>query len=673
MQAGQKQFKPFLENVGGINLSDSPFYVGDGQATGGYNYDYSKKGGFSKSLCPGRINSSADAQLRTLGLFLRHTKANSKSIIRAAGTKIQVIDLYGTFTNLTEDTVSAGSDFLTSATAPVVGNMFTSTSADVLWLAGGGLASVYGVSSSTKVTKNGVPAPTGTISASVAAGSGAFTTTGTYRYSVAFRKSSTQAISNAVIETTAVVAATTNEVTIDVSAITNLDSTKYDKIYIYRSTVSGAALFTTGDLIAQLATTSTSYTDTGTSITSSTNIPRAGNSVLDNSVLGSGTFETMATFKRRLVTANESTIYFSDLNKPESWPTANFIEVPSGGKITGLGVISFTTPSATVTDEYLAVFKENELWVITGSSISDWSLKFIDSTGCINQPLVVNANGYLYFIDNRGAYLWDGAGKPVFITDQIDDLFGVNTTIDKAKFNLGFGVFFKPQNQVVWYLSDGNVGEQQYLLKLDLRLTLPSVSNTLGQRVLDGVFIQGKVANAAYAGAAFTFPTSSSQEDVLITGDAAGYVYRQFYSTTGVGANDYDFTYDTKFLDFGTPGINKRFEKLIVWAENTGDWELCVDYWTNFKNSSTNKNSVCVPINQNTDGTIALWDVGKWDEASWDGYNPAPKALVYNLQAQPYNNTEGESLKLRFRNQNTDEPVTIYGYAVLYTEIGYRN
>lgn len=673
MQAGQKQFRTFLENVGGLNLSDSPFYIQDGQATGGFNYDYLKKGGFSKSLCAGRINSSADAQLRTLGMFLRHTKANSKSIIRAAGTKIQVTDLIGTFTNLTEDTTSAGSDFLTSSTAPVVGTMFTSTSADVLWLAGGGLSSVYGVSSNTKVTKNGVAAPTGTISATVSLTGGSFTSTGTYRYSVAFRKSSTQAISNAVIETTAVVANVTDTVTIDLSAITNLDSTKYDKIYLYRSAVSGAALFTTGDLVAQITSTTTSYADTGSSLTSTTNVPRAGNTVLDNSVLGSGTYDTMAVFKRRLVTANESTIYLSDLNKPESWPTANYIEVPSGGKITGLAVISFTTPSATVTDEYLAIFKESELWILTGSSTSDWSLKFIDSTGCINQPLIVGANGYLYFIDNRGAYLWDGAGKPVFISDPIDDLFGANTTIEKVKFNLGFGVFFKQQNQVVWYLSDGNVGEQQYVLKLDLRLTLPSVSNTLGQRVLDGVFIQGKIANPAYAGAAFTFPTSSSQEDVLITGDASGYIYRQFYSTTGVGANDYDFTYDTRFLDCGTPGIKKRFEKIVVWVENTGDWELCLDYWTDFKNLSTNKGSVCTSINLNTDGTVALWDVGKWDEASWDAFYPSPKPLVFNLNASAYNNVEGEVIKLRFRNQNTDEPLTIYGYAVFYSEIGIRN
>jgi hypothetical protein len=673
MQSGQKQLTHFFENVGGLNLTDSPFAIKPSQATGGYNYEYVKTGGFQKSLCPTRINSVADAQLRTLGLFLRNTKASAKSIIRAAGTKIQLTELTGTFTNLSSDAAAAGTDFLTAGSEqPVVGVMTTSPSVDILWLAGGGMTGIKGVPSDTQVTQNGVATPTGAISATDSGGGGDWATTGTYFYSVVYRKRSTQALSNAGLDISHVVGSTSNRVSISFSGLTNLDATLYDAIYLYRSAVGGVTGFTAGDLVAIVDSDEASYLDDGSSISESEVIPRAGNTILDNSVLPSGTYKTLALFKRRLVTASGSTVYLSDLNKFESFPAGNTIEVPSGGEITGLAIISFTTPSSTSTDEFLAVFKENELWVITGDDVDTWALKFVDSTGCLGQPLIVSANGYLYFIDNRGIYLWDGAGKPVYISRPIEDLFGATGKIDRSKLDVGFGCFFKRQNQVVWCLSNTDIGEQRYLLKLDLRLTLPSVSNTLGQRILDGVFLPGKVANPAYAGASFVFPTSSNQEDVYISGDDAGYVYRQFYSTVGVGADDYDFTYDTNYLDMGLPVVTKSFQKVIVWVENVGNWDLILDYWADYRASLEEKSTVPVTINSNTDGTVSLWDVAKWDEASWDSYMSQPKALVFNLNAQQGNNNVGEVLKLRFRNQNSDEPITVFGFTVVWTESGLR-
>lgn len=673
-KAGQKILAPFFENFGGLNLSDSTFAIKPNQAVGGYNFEYVKTGGIQKSLAPLRLNSVADAQLRTLGLFLRNTKAGSKSIIRAAGTKIQLTDLTGTFTNLTEDTTSAGSDFLaTDSEQPVVGSMFTTPGTDVLWLAGGGMSKVYGVASDATVTENGVPAPTGTISATESGGGGSWTTTGTYYYAVAYRKRSTQALSNAALDVAHTLTSTSNRVVISLSGLTNLDTTKYDKVYLYRSAVSGADAFTAGSLVAQADSTATSITDTGSALASAQVIPRAGNTVLDNSQLPSGTYKVLTTWKRRLVTAKDSTLYISDLNKPESFPTVNTIDIPSGGDIKGLAIISFTTPSATSTDEFLAVFKENELWVVTGDSIEDWSLKFVDSTGCLGQPLIVSANGYLFFIDNRGIYLWDGAGKPVYVSRPIEELFGATGKIDRSKLRMAWGQFFRRQNQVVWCLSNSDVGEQRYLLKLDLRLTLPHVANTLGQRIIDGVFLPGKIANGAYAGASFVFPTASNQEDVLISGDDAGFLYRQLYATTGVGADDYDFTYKTKFLDMGSPRVAKRFEKVIAWVENVGNWDLTLDYWTDFRSSPDNKNTVAATINSNTDGSVGLWDVAQWDVAKWDSYSSQPKAITFNLNSAPYNNAEGEVIQLQFRNQSSDQPVTIYGFSVLYSEIALRN
>ena len=159
---------------------------------------------------------------------------------------------------------------------------------------------------------------------------------------------------------------------------------------------------------------------------------------------------------------------------------------------------------------------------------------------------------------------------------------------------------------------------------------------------------------------------------MFVSGDDAGFCYRQFYSTTGVGADDYDFTYETKYLDLNKPRMTKQYEKVYVWVENVGDWDLTLDYWTEFRRNDEDKHTTAITINANQDGTTSLWDVGKWDQAKWDGFTSKPRLLTFNLQAAPYNNNIGEVIKLRFRNQNSDEPITIYGFGVLYSEVSTR-
>jgi hypothetical protein len=673
-QAGQKLIQHYFNNTGGINLSDSFLAVKDEQALGGYNYEYIKTGGIQKSLCPWKINASADANLRTVGLALRNPKDGDKSIIRCADRKVQNTYSDGSFVNLIEDVTSANTNILAIDNTTVVNHsMFVTPSTDVMWLSGGGMSNLYGAYSMTGITKNGVVEPTGVITATESGGGADFPIQGLYWYAITYHKASTGAESNASLDVSVTTVAKTNSVILDWSGLTNLDTTRYDKIYIYRSAINGVTGFTAGDIIAQIDATETSYTDIGDYISTAEVVPRAGNTLLDNSALTDGTYNALTTFKRRLVTAKGSTLFLSDINKPESWPLTNTITIPSGGPITALGIVSFTTPYSNGADELLAIYKDTELWVVTGSTFEDFALKFIDNTGCANQQLLVNASGYLYFMDSRGIYLWDGAGKPYYVSRIIEDLFGTNGKLDRSKLNIGTGVFFRRQNEVVWYLSHADIGEQKFIIKLDLRQTLPQVTGTLSTRIMDGCFLLGKVNDPVYACDSFIFPTASNQEDILISGDNAGYTYRQFYSSQGNGANDYDFTYETKFFDMGMPRVVKRYSQVVVWVENLGNWDLTLDYWTDFRTRDAQKNSVSVTLNANTDGTVALWDIAYWDQASWDDYSATPKALVFNLTGAPNNNAEGEVIKLRFKNSNSNQPITIYGFSIIYSEQALRN
>lgn len=671
--AGQFIAAHYTDNMEGLNLTDSPFAVRPGQATGGFNYEYAKTGGFRKCKTPVAVNSVADAELKSRGFNLYHTKTGVKAAIRMAGSRFQILDMTsGSITNLTEDTASAGSSFFTSADTQAYSYMFTTPSSDVLWTASSALPTVYGVCSTSKVTKNGVSAPTGSISASVTQSGGSWTVTGTYYYSVAFRKASTQALSNADLDVSASVGTGVDTVTIDLSGITNLDATKYDKIYIYRSSVNGAEGFTAGSLIAQLDPATTSYADTGSSIASSQNVPRAGNTILDNSELTAASYTGIAIWKRRLVVASESSLYFSDINKPESWPEGNSIVVPTGGKITGIAAIGYNHPGGSSTDEFLAVFKENECWIITGDSADDWELNFVDYTGCAQQNLLVNANGFLFWIDRRGVYVWDGSGKPVYVSRPIEYLFGDEGTIDKSQLGIGCGDFYRSLNQVIWYLSSTIEGTQKYILKLDLRLTLPQVKNALGEKVLEGVFMQGKCTQPAYAVKSIQSPIGTENRDYFLTGDADGYAYKALFGTTGSG-NDVDFSYTTAHLDQGRPMQAKRYHKVIAWVDQVGNFPVRLDYWTDYRVRDGEKSSVSTTISSEPDSELSIWDLGYWDTAYWDDLTPTLTPLVFNLApGSVENNNEGDAIRLSFVNANSGQPITVNAFTILYTELGVR-
>lgn len=658
----------FFNNTGGLNTSNSPFAVEDNQATGGANYTYAKTGAVQSRRGHDTINTVADTELISLGLGLHATASGTKTNIRAAGRRLQAVDVgASSFTNLSEDKLAASTTpFLSGSTQPVVFSQFNTALGNVLWGAGGGATNIVGATGATKYTTNGIAVPTGSFSATPAAsGTGAFAATGTYFYAVVYRKASTQVISNAVLDVSATISNTTDTVVINLAGLTGLDTTLVDKVYLYRSAVSGVTAFTTGDLVAQITSSVTSYTDTGTYITTSTNVPRSGNTILDNTQLTSGTYNVLTTWKRRLVTATGSVISISDTNKPESWPTGNTITIPSGGPITGVAIISFSTQFSN--DEYLAVFKERELWIITGSSIADWVLKFVDNVGCPNQPLIVTANGYLFWVDYRGFYLWDGAGKPTYLSKPIEDLFDFDGFLNKQYLSIGCGAFSRKQHEVIWYLSHKVYGVQKFAVRLDLRLTLPRIADGLEGRTLDGCFLLD--VPSIYVYSAFSYLPSSTSDEILLLGDSTGKIYKG-YTVYSDGGSAYSFTYKTKAIDAGNPNKNKRWLKVIAWVDQVGDWPLYLDYWTGYKDDPQVMSTVTGTINTSQQNSTSLWDIAFWDTAYWDSYSPRGIPLIFNLKPDVNNALDGPALKLQFRQDTISSPVVLNGWSILCTEGG---
>lgn len=667
-RVGQLIETQYFDNIGGLNISDSPFRVKDTQATGGANFEYAQTGGIQKRRGLAEINTTADTELRTHGIDLFNTTTGTKTVIRAAERKIQAVDLDAvTFTNLSQDTTAAATDvFPLSTETCSVFSQFNTATISMLNFAGNTDA-VYSVYSTTKFTRNGAVAPAGSLAvASTLSTGGSFTTSGTFWYGISWHKTSTGAESNATLDLSVNVTTTLQTNNISLTSVTAVDTATYDYGILWRSAVGGTTGFTAGSLVTTFAATATMVVDTGTQLLSAQNVPRVASTVLDYSPLPSGTYNVLTTWKRRLVTATGSVLRISDLNLPEAWPTVNTITIPSGGPITGLAIIAFNTDYGN--DEYLAIFKERELWLLKGNDYTDISLSYIDAVGCANQSLIVLANGFLTWVDYRGVYLWDGSGKPIYISRPIESLFAIDGDLDKTQLQYGWGQYFRNRQMVYWYLSSKLYGEQKFCIKMDLRLTLPGVESTLSGRMLDGVFVTETLPSPIYAARAY-LPTSSNDE-IMIVGDASGKVYKagQQFSDAGTGI---DWQYATSFLDLGTPNVAKRFHKVIVWVDGLGDWDLSLDYWSGYRAALAQKSTLEAPISTIKENQAAVWDVAYWDLASWDDYTQSLTGVVFNLN-NVQSNAEGDCIRLNLRNDGVDEPVTVYGYSILWTEAGLR-
>ncbi len=317
-------------------------------------------------------------------------------------------------------------------------------------------------------------------------------------------------------------------------------------------------------------------------------------------------------------------------------------------------------------DEVLCIFKERELWVLTGSDADGWALLFIDNSGTQAQRLVVAANGYLAWVNYRGAFMWNGGGKPSYISQPIEDKFAKDGDLDKSQMGLGWGVFSHARNEVQWYLSSLAHGVQKYVLKLDMRLTSQGAEQNLVGRVVKGVFTPDVLNYPLYAGLVFT-QSASATEELLYQGDSAGFMYSGYSGTGDSVDSDITMQYDTPYLHFGSPGTRKRYHRVTVWVLNTGTYDLTLNYWAAYRHEVTEAGSRALPVNANLAQDPGIWDTSNWDEADWDSGTDRVRPLSFNLGGT---NSEGDSLRLQLAQTGNEQNVIIYGFSVYYTEIG---
>jgi hypothetical protein len=251
-------------------------------------------------------------------------------------------------------------------------------------------------------------------------GTGTFPATGEYRYRFAWYNSNLDIEGLASSgETagyeTATIAATTNNVAIAAMPSSLSGYPEVTHIRIYRLDVSA----TSYRYLTQVAIGTTTYTDTGTSVTSA-----AAQNTLKGYLNPQNIVEV---FQNRIFAARESTLSFSEANTMD-FPAANIIYVDraDGEPITGLKAYQ----------GQLIVFKKTNVFVLDGDGPTTFTLrKIIPGVGCLAHATIAPSPAGLYFLGLDGIYLFNGQNAQLISQSQNPIL--QRTAHDKAQLAAG--------------------------------------------------------------------------------------------------------------------------------------------------------------------------------------------------------------------------------------------
>ena len=406
----------------------------------------------------------------------------------------------------------------------------------------------------------------------------------------------------------------------------------------------------------------------------SANVPRAGNLELDQSFLPSATYNTVVSWNGRLATATGSTVYVSDTEKPEAWPLSNIFTVPSGGPITGLAVVGLSSGVAGVgINEALVIFKEREMWTLLSNGApydyTTWQLSYMSASGCPSQRLVVNTDHGIFWLNNRGIFSWNGASKPLYLSQPIEDKFTPDGDIVYSTLYQGFGIFYQQKKQIIWTVGSNTYGNQQYQIKLDLRLTMMQTAGNLTETITHGIFNANVLTVGLYAGTSAT-PSYQGGLEYVYYGDNSGFLYQGDTGTSDTNSGAIAFQYSTPVMTMGTPTTRKRFNKVVVWVTNVGQPSLSLQYWSDWRATTTPSGAITQAVTSAGTGADDIWDLMLWDVGEWDPGTYQVQPVVFNLNSQVANNCEGQNLRLQFTANDAAYTPTILGYSVYYTEAG---
>lgn len=271
---------------------------------------------------------------------------------------------------------------------------------------------------------------------------------------------------------------------------------------------------------------------------------------LNGDVLVNGEFTV---YKGRVWVAKEATIYYSALGTYN-----NFTEAGDAGYIN-----EFHTDTGSITalkpyKDYLAVYKKNSVYLLTGTSSEDFAIVPFADKGAVASGAIVNIENKQYFLSN-GIFALEQVGElnqiqlGSEISLKIKSEFSSFVNLDKA-----IALHYEKKNQI-WYFFPYNGEDYFHTVWIN-----DYVNKAWYKRVIPQDIVTACVYN-----------------DYIYTADKSGKVYKEDFGTTFNG-NPIKFMWKSPFLAITSPHHRKMIDEfyflLDTEYDNDFDFSVYKDY-----------------------------------------------------------------------------------------------
>ena len=373
------------------------------------------------------------------------------------------------------------------------------------------------------VHAHGIPQPN---AAPGIALSGAGTLIGDYIYTVTFLDTDTGEFGQG--SATATITATNNQVTVDLTPITNeaVDS-RVDEFQIWRTVAGGTVAF----LVDTVSTGTGSYVDNNSDASISTNrtLPVG---LLSYTGLTAGQFGFCIRHADRIFAFGAANYYddasiykdraiFSAIDDvdgpfPNAFPLFNKTFFNNGEHLR----------SATGLGDYLLVFQENDVWLWT--YLDDPHLRSGNGRleplnlgrGAVTFKSVINVDGIVYALDKRGIYRYDGGQQTTDFTEAIRNTFDRINWDEVAQISGSYD-----DKHIMWAVPMDGSSECNHALVLDRQaLQRDGIPRWWVYRIPHGIrdlttFVQGASTKAralGHANCRFIAATTTAGYEVVL-------------------------------------------------------------------------------------------------------------------------------------------------------------
>lgn len=293
----------------------------------------------------------------------------------------------------------------------------------------------------------------------------------------------------------------------------------------------------------------------------------------------------LAAHKKHLFLAfQKGSLQHSSIGDPYGWSVVTgATEIGTGGEITGLQVQA---------GDAMAIFNRNRIYILYGTSSSDWNLKTFSNDSGAGEYTVQHLTETM-FLDDRGVttlsavnaygdFAMNSISKK--IRPIISDKKGLSISSVRVRAKGQYRLFFNDGTGIYATFSGNKIAG---FIRVDL----------------------GKVVYTICSA------EDTSGDEILFFGSDDGYIY-QMDKGTSFDGSAIEAMLRLSYYHFDTPTRDKRFRKIQF--EMTADSSVSVQFAPDYSYSDPD-----VPEARtrtlSIDGSGGYWNINNWDSFNWTG------------------------------------------------------